>query len=151
MLNLLGFMVTIPVADRFSVIAFDSPYRDRWRDNILCQIFCESLTAGWHISGLKKSDKSFWIIFPCPVNIFFDSRIGNIFSEHFQEMVLPFSVHHVVWDIRDGFPLTGFVNSSSGHEDMKMRIIIPGTSCSLQNDNISNIEFGAGTGIENIF
>jgi hypothetical protein len=48
------FVVTIPVADGFSVISFNSANRDRGRNNILCQVLSQPLSAGGHISGLKK-------------------------------------------------------------------------------------------------
>ncbi len=151
MFNLLGFVVTIPVADRFAIIPFNPSYRNRGRDDILCQVFCQSLTARGHLSVLKKSDKAFGIIFPGLVDIFFNSRIRNLFSEHFQEVVLPFSVHDVVWDIRNRFPLAVFIQSSCCHEDMEVGVVMAGSSSSLENDNVSDIEFGTGAGIENIF
>ena len=41
-----------------------------------------------NIAGLKKGDKAFGVIFPCPVNIFFNDRIGNVFSEHFPDGIV---------------------------------------------------------------
>ena len=43
------------------------------------------------------------------------------------------------------------IDSTSGHEYMKMRVVPAGASRSLEDDNISHIEFDAGAGIENIF
>ena len=150
-LNLSGFMVTIPVADGLSVVGFDSAYRDRWRYDILCQILRQPLSAGGYLSGLKESDKAFGVISPGSVDVFFHGRIGNIFPEHFQEMVLPFSVHHVVGDVGDILPLLPRINSSCGHKDMKVGVVTAGTSRGLEDDNISHIEFDAGAGVENIF
>jgi len=82
-LDLTCFVVSIPVADGFAIISFNSAYRNRWGYDILCQVLSQPLSAGRYFSGLKESDKAFWIIFPCPVDVFFNSRIGNIFSEHF--------------------------------------------------------------------
>ena len=151
MFNLSCFMIPIPVADGFSVISFNSANRDRWRYDILCQVLCQPLSAGWHLSGLKKSDKALGVIFPCPVDVFFNGRFGNIVPEHFQEMVLPFSVHDVVWDIQNRFPLAVFIQSSCCHEDMKMGVVMAGSSSGFQNNNVPDIEFGTGAGIENIF
>ena len=149
--NLLGFVVTVPVADRFAVILFNSANRDRWRNDILCQVFCQPLTAAGHIAGLKKGDKAFGIIFPCPVNVSFNSRIGNIFSEHFQEMILPFSVHYVIGDIGDVLPLWQWVKPTCGHEDMQMGVVMSGASGGLENNNVSDIEFDTRAGVEDIF
>ena len=151
MLNLSGFMVTIPVADGLSVVCFDSAHRDRGRYDILCQILSQPLSAGGYLSCLKESDKAFGIISPGSVDVFFHGRIGSIFPEHFQEMVLPFSVHHVVGDVGDILPLFPRINSSCGHEDMKVGVIMAGASRGLEDDNISGIELDAGAGVENIF
>ena len=151
MFNLFGFVIPIPVADRFAIITFNPSYRDWRRDDILCQILGQSLTSRWHLSWLKESDKTFGVIFPCPVDIFFNGWIGNLFSEHFQEVVLPFPVHHLIRNIRDTFPLFQRINSTGSHEDMKMWVVMSGPSSSLENNNVSNIEFNTGAGIENIF
>jgi len=150
MLNLSGFMVTVPVADRFSVIALDPSYRDGRRNNILCQILSQPLSAGWYFSGLKKGDKALGIISPGLIDVFFNGRIGNLFSEHFQEVVLPFSVHDVVWDIRNRFPLTVFVKSAGSHEDMEVRVIMAGSSGGLENNNVTHID-NPGASVENVF
>ncbi len=151
MFDLSCFVVTIPVSDGFSVISFNSANRDRGRNNILCQVLSQPLSAGWYFSGLKKGDKAFGIISPSLVDVFFNGRIGNLFSEHFQEVVLPFSVHDVVWDIRNRFPLAVFVKSPGGHEDMKMGVVMAGSSGGLENNNVSYIEFNPGAGVENVF
>ena len=151
MLNLSGFMVTVPVADRLAVIAFHSSYRDGRRDDIFCQVLSQSLTTWGHFTFLEKSDKAFSIISPCPIYVFFNVRVGNIFPQHFQEVVLPFFMHHLVGDIRNGFPLFQRIKSSCGHEDMQVRIIMAGSSGGLQDHNISHIEFNPGAGVENVF
>jgi len=150
-LDLSCFVVPVPVADSLSVISFNPANRDRRRDDIFCQILSQPLPSRWYISWLKESDKTFGIIFPCPVNILFNGGVGNIVPEHFQEMVLPFSVHHVVWDIRDILPLFQWINSSGGHEDMKVGVVMAGTSCGLQNNNVSHVKSGTTAGVENIF
>ena len=86
------FVVAIPVADGLTIVGFHSANRDRWGDDLLCQIVCQSLSARGHFSRLKVSDKSFGVIVPCPVNVFFHGGIRNIFSEHVQKMMLPFFV-----------------------------------------------------------
>ena len=149
--NLLGFVVTVPVADRFAVIPFNPANRDRRRYDILCQILSQPLSAGGNLSWLQESDKAFGIFFPGPVDVFFNGRVGNIGPEHFQEMVLPFSVHHLVGDIRNRFPLAVFVKPTCGHEDMKVGVVVAGASRGLENDDVSHVEFDAGAGVENIF
>ena len=113
--NLSCFMVPVPVADGFTVVSLNSANRNRRRDDVLCQILCQPLSAWWHLSGLQESDKTLWIIFPCPIYVFFNGRIRNIFSDHFQEMILPFSMHHCIWDVSDIFPLLQWINSTCGH------------------------------------
>ncbi len=149
--NLFCFVVAVPVADRFAIITFDSSYRNRWRDDIFCQVLSQPLSARWHLTWLKESNKAFGIVSPCAVDVFFNSRIGNIIPEHFQEMILPFSVHHVERDVGDILPLFQRINSSCGHEDMKVGVVMAGASRGLEDDNISNIELDAGAGVENIF
>ncbi len=151
LLNLASFMVPVPVADRFAIIAFDPSYRDGRRDDIFCQVLGQPLTPRWHLSILKKSDKAFGIIFPRPLNVFLHVRVGNIFPQHFQEVVLPFFMHHLIGDIRNAFPLFLWIKPAGGHEDMEVRIIMAGPSGGLENNNVSHIEFNPGTGVENVF
>lgn len=151
MLDLARFMVVIPVADGFTIIFFDSAYRDRRRDDVLCQIFGQSFSTGRHVTRLQKSDKALGIICPCFVDIFLDGRIVNLFLEHFQKVMLPLSVHQLVGDVRDRFPLSTFIDSSSGHEDVEMRVVMSGTSGSLQYDNVSDVKIGVGASIEDVF
>ncbi len=149
--NLSCFVVTIPVADGFFVVCFNPANRDRWRYDILCQILSQPLSAWWYLSWLKESDKAFWIVSPCFVDVSFNGSIGNIIPEHFQEMILPFSVHHLERDVGDILPLVERINSSCGHEDMKVGVVMAGSSGGLENDDVSDIEFDAGAGVENIF
>ena len=149
--NLSCFMVSVPVADRFSVIAFNSFYGNRRRDNILGQVLSQSLSPWRNFAWLEESDKAFGIVFPGPVNIFFDGGVGNLLPEHIQEMILPFSVHHLIRNIRDTFPLLLWINTSGGHEDMQVWVVMAGSSCGLKNDNVSDVEFCAGAGLETIF
>ena len=64
--------------------------------------------------------------------------------------MLPFPVHHVVWDIRNILPLFQWNRPTCGHVDMKVGIVMAGSSGGLENDDVSNIEFGTAAGIENI-
>src|SRR4030067_3458079 len=104
MLNLSCFVVAIPVADGFPVISFNPSNRDGGRDDVLCQIVSKALSAGWHLSGLKESDKSLWIIFPCPINVLFDGMTANIFSDHLKKMILQFPVHQIIMGVREVLP-----------------------------------------------
>ena len=149
--NLSCLMVAIPVADGLTIVSFNSANRDRRRDDILCQIVCQPLSAGWHFPGLQVSDEPFGVIVPCPVNVFFHSGIGNIFSEHVQKMILPFSVHHLVRDIGDRFPLAIRINPSRGHKDVKMGVVMAGSSRGLENNDVSDVEFTSASGLENVF
>ena len=152
MFNLACFVVPIPVADEFSVISFNPSYRDRRRYDILGQILSKPLSTSWNFSCLQKGDKALGIICPGTVDVFFNVRVGNILPEHFQQMILPFFVHHIVRDVADRFPFAFFIKSSCGHEDMKVWVIISGASCGLQYDNVTNVEFlYPCTGLENIF
>jgi hypothetical protein len=150
-LNLSGFVVPVPVSDGLAVVVFDSAYRDRRRDDILGQILRQSLSSRRHITLLQKSNKAFWVFFPGPIEVFFHVWIANIFPQHFQEVVLPFSVHHFVGDIRNRFPWAFFVESSGRHEDMQVGVVMAGSSGGLQDDDISDVERDTGAGVENIF
>ena len=151
MLDLSGFVITIPVVDGLAVIAFDPPYRDRRRDNILCQVLCQSLSARGHLSILEKSDKALRIFSPSLVDVFFNGRIGYSFSEHFQKVILPFFVHQIIWDVGDRFPLFSLVKSAASQKDMKMRVVMSGASCGLQDDDVSDVEFDRSASVENVF
>lgn len=151
MLDLSGFVITIPVVDGLAVIAFDPSYRDRRRHNILCQILCQSLSARGHLCLLEKSDKALGISSPSLVDVFFNGRIGDIFSQHFQEVILPFFVHQIIWDVGDRFPLVSLVKSAASQKDMKMRVVMSGTSCGLQDDDVSDVEFDTSASVENVF
>ena len=150
MFNLPTLVIAIPVAYGVAVVAFDSSHGDRRRDDILGKIFRESFSSGRNISRLKKGDESFWVIFPCPVDIFFNSRFVSIFSEHAEQMKLPFFVHDFIRNVRDRFPFVVVGYSASGHENVKMRIIMAGAASRLENDDVSHIEFGGAAGFENI-
>ena len=149
--NLSCLMVAIPVANGLTVVGFNSANRDRRGDDILCQVACQSLSTGWHVSGLQVSHESLGIIVPCAVNVFSHRRIGHIFSEHVQKMILPFSVHHLVGDIGNRFPLVVWINASCGHEDVHVGIVMAGSSGGLENNDVSDIEFNSASGLENIF
>ena len=151
MFNLSCLVVAVPVADGLSIVGFNSSNRDRRRDDILCQVVCQSLSSGWHLSGLKVRNKPFGVILPCTVNVFFHGRIGNLSPEHFQKVILPFCVHHLVGDIGDRFPLAGWINPSGSHEDMKVGVVMAGSSRGLENNDVSDVEFDAASGLENIF
>ena len=60
-------------------------------------------------------------------------------------------MHHLVGDIRDAFPLFQGVKPSCGHEDMEMRVVMSGTSCGLQDDDVSDVEFDPSARVENVF
>ena len=66
-------------------------------------------------------------------------------------MVLPFSVHHVIRDIGDVLPLLQWIKPACGHEDMKMWVVMAGSSGGLENNDVSHVKFDAGAGVENIF
>ncbi len=151
MFDLFCFVISIPVADRIAVIVFDASDRDRGGNDIFCQILSQPLSPWWYISGLKISDKTFGVIFPCLVNVWFNRRIGNLFSEHFEKMILPFFVHYLVRNIGDIFPMFQRINSTGGHEDMKMGIVMAGSPGSLENNDGSYIEFFPGVSLDNVF
>ncbi len=150
-LNLSGFVVPIPVTDRFAIIPFYSANRNGRRDDIFCQILSQPLSAGWHFAGLKESDKSVGVLFPSLVDIFFNGWIDTFFSEHGQKMILPLFVHHLIGNIRNRLPLAAWVNSSCGHQDMQVRVVMAGTSGGLKHDDVSDVQVHPGAGLENIF
>lgn len=149
--NLSCFMVSVPIADGFTVVSLNSANRNGRRYDVLCQILCQPLSAWWHLSRLKESYKTLGIIFPCSIYVSFNGRIGHIFSDHFKKMILPFSMHQIIGDVGDRFPLAVFINSPCGHEDMKVWVVMAGTSCSLKHNDGSDVECYTGAGVENIF
>lgn len=148
--DLSGFVVAIPVADGVAVISFDSSYGD-WRgDDIFREIFCKSFSAWRDISRLDVCDEPFGIIFPAFVDIFFDSCVVNIFSEHVEQIKLPLSVHEIIWDVGDRLPFSVIVHSASRHEDVKVRVVLAGASCGLKHDDVAYVEFSAAACFEDI-
>jgi len=150
MFDLLGFVVMIPVSDESAVIAFDTTDRDRRRDDIFRQVISKPLSTRRHISFGQKGNKAFWIFFPGSVDIFFDGGIGNIFPQHVQQVILPFSVEQFVWDIREMFPFSFWIDAPGSHEDMKVRVVMAGPAGSLQNDNVADIKVHASIGSQDI-
>ena len=151
MLDLSGFVIPIPVVDGLAVVAFDPSYRDRGRDHILGQVLCQSFSARGHLSLLEKSDKAIGIISPCPVDVFANGRIEDIFFQHFQKVILPFFVHQIIGDVGDRFPLVSQVKSAACQKDMQMRVVMAGSSCGLQDDNVADVEFDPSARVENVF
>jgi len=151
MLDLSGFVIPIPVADELAVVAFDPSYRDRRRDNILSQVLCQPLSTRGDFSLLEKSDKAVGIISPSLIDVILNQRIGDIFAEHFQKVILPFFVHQIVGDVGDRFPLVSRVQSAARQKDMQMRVVMSGPSCGLQDDDVSDVEFDPRTRVENVF
>ena len=145
-LDLAGFMVPIPEADGFPIIAFDSPYGDGWADKVFGQVLGQSFVLVRHFSFFDECDKTFGIFFPGPVDIPLDiGIIRNLFSEHGQEVELPFSVKQGVWDKLNVVPCSLRRESSTGEEDMEMWVIICPSTSQLENDDCPDIEvlFGA--------
>lgn len=150
MFNLAGFVVPIPVTDRLAIIPFYSANRNGRRNHIFCQVLSQPLSAGRYFAGLEKSDKAVGVLFPGLVDIFFHGWIDTFFSEHGQKMILPLFVHHLIGNIRNRLPLAAWVNSSCGHQDMQMRVVMAGPSGGLQDDDVSDVEVNAGAGLENV-
>ncbi len=140
MFDLFGFVVMIPVSDGSAVIAFDTADRDRRRDDIFRQVMSQPFSARRHITFRQKSNKAFWIFFPGSVDVLFDGWIGNIFPQHVQQVILPFSVEQFVWDVRERFPFSFWVDAAGSHEDMKVWVVMAGPAGSLQNDNVADIK-----------
>ena len=151
MFNLSGFVVPIPETDCLAIIAFNPANRDGRRDNIFCQVLSQSLPARRHFSGLKESDKSLGVVFPCLDNLFFNRWIRAFFSEHRQQMILPLFVHHLIGNICNRLPLTTCVKSSGGHQDMQVRVVMAGSSCGLHHNDVSDVKLSATAGGKNVF
>ena len=151
MLDLSGLVIPIPVAGELAVVAFDPSYRDRRRDNIPGQVLCQPLSTRGDFSLLEKSDKAVGIISPSLIDVVLNQRIGDIFAEHFQKVILPFLVHQIIGDVGDRFPLVSRVQSAARQKDMKMRVVLSGPSCGLQDDDVPDIEFDPRTRVENVF
>ena len=140
-LDLSGFVVAIPEADGFSIISFDSSDRDRGRDQVFGQILCQPFSFGRDISFFYKSDKAFGEIFPCSVDVSLDMRIvRNLFFEHSQQMILPFSMEQVIRDKFNAMPCSLRRESTGGEKNMKMRVVIGSSTSQLKNDDGSDIE-----------
>ncbi len=150
MFDLFGFVVMIPVSDGSAVIAFDTADRDRRRDDIFRQVMSQSFSARRHITFRQKGNKAFWIFFPGSVDVLFDGWIGNIFPQHVQQVILPFSVEQFVWDVRERFPFSFWGDTAGSHEDMKVWVVMAGPAGSLQNDNVADIKVNTSIGPQDI-
>jgi len=60
-------------------------------------------------------------------------------------------VHHLVGDVGDRFPLAIRINPSRGHKDVKMGVVMAGSSGGLENNDVSDVEFNSASGLENVF
>jgi len=63
---------------------------------------------------------------------------------------LPLFVHHLIGNIRNRPPLAAGVDSSCGHQDMQVGVVMAGASGSLQHDDGSDVQVDTGAGLENI-
>lgn len=80
--DLARFMVFVPVAHRFPVIALDAPHRDGGRDDIFGQVFGEPSTAGRNLFFFDKGHEPFRVFFPRLINIQFHAGAGDVLFEH---------------------------------------------------------------------
>ena len=79
------------------------------------------------------------------IDVSFNGRIGNLSPDHFQEVVLPCSVHHDERGVSDILPLFQPLNSCYAHKDMKVGVVMAGSSGDVENNNVSNMELGGLT------
>lgn len=131
----LGLVVSIPVADRLVIIAFDASDGDRRGGDLLGEILGESFPPGGHLSFLQESDEALGVVFPALVDLGLDGGRVHLFREHGQQMVLPFAVHEFVGDIGDGFPSALGIDSPGREQDVKMGVVSTGSATGLQDDN----------------
>ena len=76
-----GLVILVPVADLLAVVLLDAANRDRRRDDVLGQIFSQSLSAGGHVSRLQMSHEAFGVVFPAAVDVFLDCWIAHLLAE----------------------------------------------------------------------
>jgi len=70
--------------------------------------------------------------------------------QHGQQVVLPFPVHHVVGDEGDRLPPSLRVDSASGYQDMKVCVVVAGSTGGLQDDDGADVEIHAGGDAEDV-
>ena len=70
--------------------------------------------------------------------------------QHGQQVVLPFLVHEVVGDERDGLPLPPEVQSAAGDQDVQMGVVVAAASSRLQDDDGADVQLGAGRGAKDV-
>lgn len=149
-LDLFGAMVTVPIVDGGPVIAFDASDRDGRSDDVFCEIMRQSFPSGRDLAFLNVSNEASGVLPPCFVNILLDGGLGGVGAEHGEEMVLPFAVDHLEWDVRNIPPLSLGIDSSGSNEDMQMRVEIAGPACGLEDDDGADIEIDPGTCFEDV-
>lgn len=98
-LDLTGTMISVPVANGFAVVALNAADRDGGSDDIFGQVFCQPLAAGRDFAFLDKGDQAIWILGPGRINVLVDGRIGNVFAQHVEKIILPLAVDQVERDV----------------------------------------------------
>jgi hypothetical protein len=145
-----GLMIAVPVLNGLSVVAQDASDADGGADDVFGEVVGQSLSAGRDLSGLDVGDKPLGVGFPGPIDVLFDLGVGDDLPHHGEQVILPFSVDQLVGNVGDGLPFSVGVQSAGGDEDMKMGIMISGSSRGLEDDDRSEVQQGFAQGAEGI-
>ena len=96
-------------------------------------------------------DEAFGIVFPAPIDVLLDAWIVYLLPKQVEQVVLPFSVHHVIGNEAHVFPFSLGGESARRDEDVEMRIELPRAAKSLQHHHTSDVQWFAGGNTEDVF
>ena len=150
MLNGGGLVVSIPVADRLAVKAFDASDADWWGGDVLGEVLGESFAAGRHLSRLQERDEAPGIVVPTVVQIGLERLGVSFLGQQSQQMVLPFAVQDFVGEGADRFPAALRVHAPGGEQDVQRGVVAAGAPVGLQDDDGPDGQRNPGTGVQDI-
>ena len=113
-----GFVITIPVLDGMTIVLLDTSDRNWGRNEVLGKILSQTLAPRRDFTLIDECDEAFWVGSPGSINVVFDSGIGDVLSEHGQEVVLPFFMKYLEGDIRDRLPVALRCESAPSGQDV---------------------------------
>lgn len=150
MLDILGVVVPIPVADRLSIVVHDAPNGDGRRDHIFGKIVCQAFPAGWDLALLDMGDESFRVLLPAIVDVPVDSRVCYMFAKHGEQVILPFTVYQIVREVVHLVPVFSWIDTARSCEDMEVRVVVACPSRGLEDDDGTDVQFFFGIGTKDI-
>ena len=147
----LCLVILVPVRHFLTGVADDPSYGYRRRGDIFGQVFGQASALLWNFSFGHMGNKSSRVFLPESINQEPHLRRWNHLLKHLEEMILPLLVD-LIRKIPQLHPLTRiFVDPSTAHDNVKMRIIVPRPTMSLHHNDRSNLHLLSHRAAHHIF